>query len=208
MDNEEAIIKNGRLFSECTPEQLEWAKTQDEMTDYYIKIWQYLRNEEFHGQLDADSHELVDEIWRSGEDYYEEIRYRYKSDGNTKATRCKLLRDGQGWESLNGDAAPAAGLTGADFTLWASYMTVFSATDITDVWKDQAGIIHVKESTDFYDGIPFMEQRYSFTEDGLFVGYQRVYFTEDGEEIVDFEMERYRTAEDETRRKIHGISVD
>lgn len=39
MDNEEAIIKNGRFFSECTPEQLEWAKTQDEMTNYYIEIW-------------------------------------------------------------------------------------------------------------------------------------------------------------------------
>ena len=39
MDNEKSIIKNGRFFNECTPEQLEWAKTQDEMTDYYIKIW-------------------------------------------------------------------------------------------------------------------------------------------------------------------------
>ena len=39
MDNEEVKIKNGRFFSECTPEQLEWAKTQDEMTDYYITIW-------------------------------------------------------------------------------------------------------------------------------------------------------------------------
>ena len=87
-------------------------------------------------------------------------------------------------------------------------MTVFSPTDITDVWKDQTDIIHVKESSDFYDGIPFMERRYSFTENGLLVGYQRVYFNEAGEEIIDFEMERYRTAEGETRRKIDGISVE
>ena len=40
MNNEETIIKNGMLFSECTTEQLEWAKTQDEMTNYYIKIWE------------------------------------------------------------------------------------------------------------------------------------------------------------------------
>ena len=33
------IVEEGALFSECTPEQLEWAKAQDEMTDYYIKIW-------------------------------------------------------------------------------------------------------------------------------------------------------------------------
>lgn len=33
------IVEEGALFSECTPEQLEWAKIQDEMTDYYIKIW-------------------------------------------------------------------------------------------------------------------------------------------------------------------------
>lgn len=177
-------------------------------TDYYIKVWQYLRNEEFHGRIDDDSHELVDEIWRSGDDFYEELTYRYKSDGTTKAIRGKLLRDGMGYEMDNGSVTPAAGLTGADFTLWASYVTQFSSTDITDVWKDQADIIHVKESSDFYDGIPFMEQRYSFTQNGLLVGYQRVYFNEAGEEIIDFEMERYRTAEGETRRKIDDVSVE
>lgn len=176
-------------------------------TDYYIKIWQYLRNEEFHGRIDADSHELVDENWRSGDNFYEEITYRYKSDGTTKAVRGKLLRDGKGYEIHNGSVTPAW-ITGDDFTTWAYYAVLFSPTDITDVWKDQADIIHVKESSDFYDGIPFMEQRYSFTENGLLVGYQRVYFNEAGEEIIDFEMERYRTAEGETRRKIDGISVE
>ena len=175
-------------------------------TDYYIKVWQYLRNEEFHGRIDDDSHELVDEIWRSGDNFYEEITYRYKSDGTTKAVRGKLLRDGKGYDIDNGSVTPAW-VTGGDFTLWASYVTQFSSTDITDVWKDQADIIHVKESSDFYDGIPFMEQRYSFTENGLLVGYQRVYFNEAGEEIIDFEMERYRTAEGETRRKIDDISI-
>ena len=177
-------------------------------TDYYIKVWQYLRNEEFHGRIDDDSHELVDEIWRSGDDFYEEITYRYKSDGTTKAIRGKLLRDGMGYEMDNGSITPAAGLTGADFTLWASYVTQFSSTNVTDVWKDQADIIHVKESSDFYDGIPFMERRYSFAQNGLLVGYQRVYFNEAGEEIIDFEMERYRTAEGETRRKIDDVSVE
>ena len=176
-------------------------------TDYYIKVWQYLRNEEFHGRIDDDSHELVDEIWRSGDSFYEELTYRYKSDGTTKAIRGKLLRDGTGYEIHNGSVTPAW-ITGDDFTLWASYVTQFSATDITDVWKDEADIIHVKESSDFYDGIPFMEQRYSFAENGLLVGYQRVYFDEAGEEIIDLEMERYRTAEGETRRKIDGISVE
>lgn len=176
-------------------------------TDYYIKIWQYLRNEEFHGLIGEDRHELVDEIWRSGEDFYEEILYRYKSDGTTKATRGKLLRDGRGYEILNGKLTPANWAAG-DFSSWAYYAVKFSPTDITDVWKDQVGIIHVRESTDFYDGIPFVERRYSFTEEGLFVGYQRVYFNEAGEEIVDFEMERYRTAEDETRQKIDSITVD
>lgn len=176
-------------------------------TDYYIKIWQYLRNEEFHGRIDADSHELVGEIWRSGDDFYEEITYRYKSDGTTKATRSKLLRDGKGYEIDNGSVTPTNWVAG-DFSSWAYYAVQFSPTDITDVWKDQVGIIHVKESTSFYEGIPFVEKRYSFTEDGLFVGYQRVYFNEAGEEIVDVEMERYRTAEGETRQKIDGITVD
>ena len=39
MENEEIMIPDGKLFLECTKEELEWAKTQDEMTDYYIKIW-------------------------------------------------------------------------------------------------------------------------------------------------------------------------
>ena len=177
-------------------------------TDYYIKVWQYLRNEEFHGRIDDDSHELVDEIWRSGDDFYEEITYRYKSDGTTKAIRGMLLRDGRGYEIDNGTVTPADWVTGDDFTTWAYYTVQFSSTNITDVWKDQVGTIHVKENSDFYDGIPFMEQRYSFTEGGLLVGYQRVYFDEAGEEIVDFELERYRTAEGETHQKINGISVD
>ena len=176
-------------------------------TDYYIKIWQYLRNEEFHGQIDANSHELVDEIWRSGDDFYEEIIYRYKSDGTTKATCGKLLRDGKGYEIRNGSVSLTNWVAG-DFSSWAYYAVQFSPTDITEVWEDQVGIIHVKESTSFYEGIPFVEQRYSFTEDGFFVGYQRVYFNEAGEEIVDVEMERYRTADGETRQKIDGITVD
>ena len=53
-----------------------------------------------------------------------------------------------------------------------------------------------------------MERRYSFAQNGLLVGYQRVYFNEAGEEIIDFEMERYRTAEGETRRKIDDVSVE
>jgi hypothetical protein len=57
MDNEEAIIKNGRLFSECTPEQLEWAKTQDEMTDYYIKIW---------ANPKENAMQLCDPMWYNG----------------------------------------------------------------------------------------------------------------------------------------------
>ena len=119
-----------------------------------------------------------------------------------------LLRDGKGYEIDNGTVTPADWVTGDDFTTWAYYTVQFSSTNMTDVWKDQVGTIHVKESSDFYDGIPFMEQRYSFTEGGLLVGYQRVYFDEVGEEIVDFELERYRTAEGETHQKINGISVD
>lgn len=65
----------------------------------------------------------------------------------------------------------------------------------------------MKESTSFYDGIPFEEQRYSFNPDGMLVWYQRVYFNEAGEEIVDSEVEVYRTAEGETRQKIDNISV-
>ena len=176
-------------------------------TDYYLKIWQYLRNKEFQGRIDADSHELVEEIWRSGDDFYDEITYRYKSDGTTKSVRGKLLRDGRGYEIDNGSVTPT-NWTPSDFSSWAYYATLFGPTDITDVWKDQAGTIHVKESSSFYEGIPFIERRYSFTENGLFVGYQYVYLNEAGEEIVDFELERYRTAEGETRQKIDGITVD
>ena len=175
--------------------------------DYYLKIWQYLRNKEFQGRIDADSHELVEEIWRSGDSFYDEITYRYKSDGTTKSVCGKLLRDGKGYEIENGSITPANWVS-SDFSSWAYYATLFSPTDITDVWKDQAGIIHVKESSSFYEGIPFIERRYSFTENGLFVGYQYVYLNEAGEEIVDFELERCRTAEGETRQKIDGIAVD
>ena len=177
-------------------------------TDYYIKIWQYLRNQEFLGRIDADSHEIVEEIWRSGDNYYDEITYYYKSDGTVKSTRCTLLRDGMGYSIDDGNITPLKGVTGDDLTSWSYYLTLFSSTDLTDVWKDQVGTIHVKESSSFYDGIPFMEQRYSFTDGGLLVGYQRVYINEAGEEILDFEMERYRTAEGETQEKINGISVD
>ena len=95
-----------------------------------------------------------------------------------------------------------------NFENWSAFVLSFSPTDIVEVYKDQAGIIHVKESTTFYDGIPFEEQRYSFNPDGMLVWYQRVYFNEAGEEILDFEMEVYRTAEGETREKIDSIPVN
>lgn len=176
-------------------------------TDYYIKSWNYLRNEEFHGRIDADSHDMVEEVWRCGDDFYREIAYRYKSDGTTQNVLRTLLRSGKGCSISDGTTTQEDWVTSDTFDLWATFAVTFSPTDIVDVWKDQVGTIHVKESSDFYDGIPFEEQRYSFTEDGRLVGYQRVFFNEAGEEIVDFELERYRTAEGETWQKIDSISV-
>ena len=185
-------------------------------TDYYLKNWDYLRNEEFHNRIDADSHDMVTEVWRSGDDFYQEITYRYKSDGSTKNIIADLLRDGKGY--YTGHKTRKQTIEEAEFTVvdwieqdtfdrWSAYVVNFSPTDIVEAYKDQAGIIHVKESTSFYDGIPFEEQRYSFNRDGMLVWYQRVYFNEAGEEIVDSEVEVYRTAEGETRHKIDSISV-
>ena len=95
-----------------------------------------------------------------------------------------------------------------NFELWSAFVLSFSPTEIVEVYKDQAGIIHVKESSNFYDGIPFVEQRYSFKSDGMLVWYQRVYFNEAGEEILDSEVEVYRTAEGETQEKIDSIAVN
>ena len=95
-----------------------------------------------------------------------------------------------------------------NFELWSRVGLSFSATDIVEAYKDQAGIIHVKESTNFYDGIPYKEQRYSFNSDGMLVWYQRLFYNEADEEIVDFELEVYRTAEGETQEKIYSIPVN
>ena len=38
MEEQENVIPSGKLFLECSKE-LEWAKTQDTMTNYYIEIW-------------------------------------------------------------------------------------------------------------------------------------------------------------------------
>jgi len=177
-------------------------------SDYYLKTWDYLRNEEFHNRIDADSHDMVEEVWRCGEDYYSEITYRYKSDGTTKAVRSTLLRGGKGYDIHNGEVTPVDWVSGRNFDSWSAYMVLFNPTKLVDVWKDPAGTIHVKESSDFYDGIPFEEQRYSFTEDGTLVWYQRLFYNEAGEEILDFELERYRTAEGETREKIDSIKEE
>lgn len=176
-------------------------------TDYYLKWWRYLRNEEFLDLIDADSHDMVEEIWRNGDDFYEEITYRYKSDGATKSVVGTLLRGGKGYRIDNGSAAQVDWVTADTFKLWSKFAATFSPTDLVEVYRDPVNIIHVKESTDFYEGIPFLEQRYSFTEDGRLVGYQRVYFNEAGEEIVDVEVERCLTVEGETRRKIDSVLV-
>ncbi|MBP3685355.1 MAG: M56 family metallopeptidase [Oscillospiraceae bacterium] len=186
-------------------------------TDYYLKCWNYLRNEEFHHRLDADSHDMVKEVWRNGEDFYQETTYRYKSDGTTKDIIAYLRRGGKGYctaEKTFIQSMDEAEFTEVDwvdahtFDNWSAFAVLFSPTDIVEVYKDQRNVIHVRESTDFYDGIPFEEQRYSFTDDGTLVHYQRVFFDEAGTEYIDFELERYRTAEGETRRKIDSISVD
>ena len=39
MEDKEIMIPSGKLFLECTKEELEWAKNQDTMTNYYIEIW-------------------------------------------------------------------------------------------------------------------------------------------------------------------------
>lgn len=176
--------------------------------DYDIKVWNYLRNEEFHDAVNADSHDLVSEIWRCGEDYYEKTIYRYKSDGSVKNVREMLLRNGQGYDIEDGIVSSVDWVEEATFQNWSNFVTLFSATDIQKVWKDQIGTIHVLETTDFYPGIPLKEQRYSFTEDGTLVGYQKIFYNEAGEEFLDVEMERYRTAPGEVEEKIAGIAVN
>ncbi len=50
-------IEEGTMFSECTKAQLEWAKTQDKMTEYYIKIWQ---------NPEENAMQLCDPMWING----------------------------------------------------------------------------------------------------------------------------------------------
>ena len=119
-----------------------------------------------------------------------------------------MLRGGKGYTIDNGTVTQVDWATSDTFTLWSSFAVLFSPTNIESVYQDQVGTVHVRESTTFYDGIPFVEQQYSFTEDGLLVGYRKLYYNEAGEEILDEEMERYRTAPDETRQKIDSITVN
>lgn len=176
-------------------------------TNYYLKIRNYLRNDEFRGKIDANSHDLTQEIWRSGNNYYTEITYCYKADGSIKSILGTLFRDGKGYEINNGKVTRVDWVTSDSFELWSKSAQSFSATNLVSVYKDQVGTIYVKESSSFYDGIPFIEQQYSFTEDGRLVGYRRIFLNEAGEEIIDFEMERFRTDEGETQQKINSISV-
>ncbi len=51
------MIEDGTMFSECTKEELEWAKTQDDMTDYYIEIWE---------NPEENAMQLCDPMWFNG----------------------------------------------------------------------------------------------------------------------------------------------
>ena len=39
MEDKEMIMPSEKLFLECTKGELEWAKTQNSMTNYYIELW-------------------------------------------------------------------------------------------------------------------------------------------------------------------------
>ena len=119
-------------------------------TDYYLKNRDYLRNEEFHNRIDADSHDMVTEIWRSGDDFYQEITYRYKSDGSTKDIIAYLLRDGKKYCASgevriqtmeDAEFAVVDWLNQDNFELLSRVGLSFSSTDIVEAYKDQLGIL-------------------------------------------------------------------
>lgn len=85
----------------------------------------------------------------------------------------------------DGSVSSVDWLEEATFTNWSNFATLFFATDLQQVWKDQPGTSHVQETTDLYPGIPLQKQRYSFTEDGLVEGYQKIFYNEAGEEFSE-----------------------
>lgn len=70
-----------------------------------------------------DSYYYVSDIWRSGQNYYEEVTYYYNSTGETRSALGMLLRDGKGysWNTLNPPDkfwSESDDLTERSFQLW------------------------------------------------------------------------------------------
>ena len=57
MEEKEITIPNGKLFLECSKEELKWAKNQDSMTNYYIEIW---------ANPGKNAMQLCDPMWLDG----------------------------------------------------------------------------------------------------------------------------------------------
>ena len=101
-----------------------YGKTKAENLPLGLYTYHIQRTDYMSQQRDKeDSYYYVSDIWRSGQNYYEEVTYYYNSTGETRSALGMLLRDGKGysWNTLNPPDkfwSESDDLTERSFQLW------------------------------------------------------------------------------------------
>ena len=178
---------------------------------YHLLVTNYMKNEDLNGLTDPDRHYMTTEVWRSGSDYLEENRYYYKSDSSLKGARCYAIKNGVGYSFDTELSAPVTSsekvdyLEREDFEMW-SWLISWQGDDMDSVTR-QGNTITVRSNSDFYQGIPYIDEVFTFDNAGNLMGYSKIYVKNTGEQLVDTEMKVLDTPAQEIRSLIDGLQL-
>ena len=162
------------------------------------------------GTADRGAYYYTTEVWKSRDDYLENIRYLLYEDGSLRDQIGMMLHNGTTYQvEWSGDTPSSVTQDGyvepASFQLWANAVEICDALlyDITQ----KGDSIRVLEHFGNLSANKFEENIYTFRDDGALESIVVSTINPDGSRVIEQKVEIYDTEKGEIDRILNGITA-
>jgi len=161
-----------------------------------------------------DDYYYVSEVWQRGGDYLEENRYYYYRDDSMGSVRSSMRRDGVDYnlEHKNDDCRnPVTGWNTNTYATEWIYQMWSSGYEVNDgiIYEaiQEGDQIILREESDFYEGYPYIETAFTFDSQDRLIGLSKAYVAENGDRMVDDEVQVINDTPEQIGAFIDGQNV-
>lgn len=162
------------------------------------------------GTADRGAYYYTTEVWKSRDDYLEDIRYLLYEDGSLRDQTGMMLHNGTTYQvEWSRDAPSSVTQDGyvepASFQLWANAVEIYDALLYNIIQEGNS--IRVMEHFGNWSANKFEETIYTFRDDGALESIVVSTINPDGSRVIEQKVEIYDTEKGEIDRIFSGITA-